>query len=85
MPGTFSQYTRHTRSSLSLTQLGRYDEVRNQTLRLAEMPTINGRTIQSTPDVGAFILTAFYAFSSHASRCRGISPRIRFTDVGAGT
>ncbi|WP_143002886.1 hypothetical protein [Nitrosospira sp. Nsp1] len=54
MPETFSQ---HIGSSLPLTRPGRYDEVRNQTLRLAEMPTIGDQTIQSMPDSGAFVLT----------------------------
>ena len=84
MLGTFSQYKRHTSSSFSLTRRGRYNATHNQTLRIAGMLTIN-EPIQSLPDFRAFILTAFYAFSSHSSRFPGISPRIRFTDVGAGT
>lgn len=84
MPGTFSQYKRHTRSSFSFTRLGRYNAVHDHTLRIAGMLTIN-EPIQSLPDFRAFILTAFYAFSSHSSRFPGFSPRIRFTDVGAGT
>ncbi|MEO6430350.1 MAG: hypothetical protein ABIO50_01175 [Nitrosospira sp.] len=54
MPETFSQ---HIGSSLSLERPGRYDEVHNQTLRLAEMPAIDDQTIQSMPDFEAFILT----------------------------
>ncbi|SDA09924.1 hypothetical protein SAMN05216315_101141 [Nitrosospira sp. Nsp18] len=84
MPGTFNQYRRHTRLSFSLTPPGRYNAVQNQTLRIAGMLTIN-EPIQSLPDFRAFILTAFYAFSSHYPRFPGISPCIPFTDVGAGT
>ena len=86
MLGTFSQYKnkRHTDSSFSLTRRGQHNATHNQTLRIAGMLTIN-EPIQCLPDFSAFILMAFYAFSSHSSRFPGISPRIPFTDVGAGT